>query len=202
MRGSKIFWQRWTEVYQSIYLINQWIVLDEPVISKDQKAERIKQSDIEVQIHTITSGKNYGQVSNFRDGAVWWTIKQVESNWKSCRCLQVVSIHVFRVYRTMSRPGVDESSEQDFIKVILTKNQGKSKENKEWIRIGKSRCVELNKTYCCTGKFNVALSLCRVLGITLYFSKSFLEAAVRGLAVAKAPQLLQQKSNLWFPTSQ
>ena len=80
MRGSKIFWQRWTEVYQSIYLINQWIVLDEPVISKDQKAERIKQSDIEVQSHTITSKENYGQVSNFRDGIVWWTIKQIEGN--------------------------------------------------------------------------------------------------------------------------
>ena len=42
----------------------------EPVVSKDQRAGRIKQSNIEVQIHTITSGKNYEQVSNFRDGAV------------------------------------------------------------------------------------------------------------------------------------
>jgi len=31
----------------------------------------------------------------------------------------------------MSRPGVDESSEQDFIKVILTKDQGKSKGNEQ-----------------------------------------------------------------------
>jgi len=43
-------------------------VLDEPVVSKDQKAERIKQSNIEVQIHTITSRKNYGQVGNFSKG--------------------------------------------------------------------------------------------------------------------------------------
>ena len=59
MRRSKIFLQRWTEVYQPIYPVNQWIVSGKPVVSKDQRAERIKQSDIEVQIHTITSGKNY-----------------------------------------------------------------------------------------------------------------------------------------------
>ena len=42
----------------------------EPVVSKDQKAERIKWNNIEVQIHIITSGKNYRQVSNFRDSAI------------------------------------------------------------------------------------------------------------------------------------
>ena len=45
-------------------------MLGELVISKDQRAERIKWSDIEVQIHVITSGKNYGQVGNFGDGTV------------------------------------------------------------------------------------------------------------------------------------
>ena len=48
MRKSKIFLQRWIEVYQPIYLVNQWIVLGKPVVSKDQRAEKIKQSDIEV----------------------------------------------------------------------------------------------------------------------------------------------------------
>ena len=70
MRRSEIFLQRWIEVYQPIYPVNQWIVLGEPVVSKDQRAGRIKQSDIEVQIHAITGGKNYGQVDNFGDGAV------------------------------------------------------------------------------------------------------------------------------------
>ena len=77
----------------------------------------------------------------------------------------------------MSRPRVNKSLEQDFIKVTLTKDQGRSKGDKEWIRIKKSRYVELNGICCCTGKFNVALSLCRVLGIALYLSKSFSEAA-------------------------
>ena len=162
----------------------------EPVVSKDQRAGRIKQSDIEVQIHTITGEKNYGQVGNFGDGAVWWTIKQAESNWRSCKYLQVVSIHKFRVYKTVSRSGVNESLERDFIKVILTKNQERSKGNKEWIQIGKSKYVESNGTCCYTGKFNVALSLCGVLGVTLYFSKGFSEAAVRVSAVAEVPRLL------------
>ena len=70
MRKSKIFLQRWTEVYRPIYPVNQWIVLGKLVVSKDQKARRIKQSNIEVQIYTITSGKNYGQVGNFVDGTV------------------------------------------------------------------------------------------------------------------------------------
>jgi len=34
-------------------------------------------------------------------------------------------------YKAVSRPGVNESSEQDFIKVILTKDQRRGKGNKE-----------------------------------------------------------------------
>ena len=43
----------------------------------------------------------------------------------------MVSIHKFRVYKAMSRPRVDEGSEWDFIEVILTKDQGKSKRNEK-----------------------------------------------------------------------
>ena len=189
-RRSEIFLQRWMEVYWPIYPVNQWIVSGKPVVSKNQRAGRIKRSDIEVQIHTITGGKFYRQVGNFGDGAVWWTIKQAESNWRSCRCLQVVSIHKFRVYKTMSRPGINESSEQDFIKVILTKDQGRSKRNEKWVRIRKSGCIGSNRTCCCTGEFNATLSLCRVLGVTLYFSKGFSEAVARVSAVAEALQPL------------
>ena len=204
-RRSEIFLQKWTEVYQPIYPVNQWIVLGKLVVSKDQRARGIKQSDIEVQIHTITSGKYYGQVGNFGDSAVRWTIKQAESNQRSCECLQVVSIHKFRVYKAMSRPRVDESSEWDFIKVILTKDQGRSKRNKEWIRIWKSGYIELNRTHCCIGEFNVTLSLYRVLKVALYFSKDFLEAAAGISAVAEVSWslgetvvcFLGQKSSLW-----
>jgi len=105
----------------------------------------------------------------------------------------------------MSRPGVNESSEWDFIKVILTKDQEKDKGNKEWMRIGKSRCIESDGTHCCIGKFNIALSLCEVLGVTLYFSESFLKVTARESVVAEAPWplgvtvvcFLGQESNLW-----
>ena len=46
------------------------ILIGELVVSKDQRAGQIKQSNIGVQIHTITGGENYRQVSNFRDGAI------------------------------------------------------------------------------------------------------------------------------------
>jgi len=54
------------------------------------------------------------------------------------------------------------------------------------MRIRKSGYVELDGTHYCIGKFNIALSLCGVLEVTLYFSKSFLEAAVRESVVAEA----------------
>jgi len=54
----------------------------------------------------------------------------------------------------------------------------------------------------------MALSLYGVLGVALYFSKGFSEAAARVLAVAKASQPLEetivyflgQESSLWSPT--
>ena len=78
------------------------------------------------------------------------------------------------------------------------------------MRIGKSRCIELDRTYYCTKKFNTALSLCRVLGITLYFSKEFSKVASRGLAVVQELWLLKvtivcflgQESNLWSSVPQ
>jgi len=51
------------KVYQPIYPVNQQIVSGEPVVSKDQRAGRIKWSNIEVQIHTITSGKIMGKLA-------------------------------------------------------------------------------------------------------------------------------------------
>jgi len=105
----------------------------------------------------------------------------------------------------MSRPGVDESSERDFIKVILTKDQGKRKGKEKGMRIRKSGCVESNQTCCCTGEFNATRSLCGVLGVTLYFSEDFSEAAAGVSAVAEAPWplgetvvcFLGQESSLW-----
>ena len=129
----------------------------------------------------------------------------MESNQRSCRCLQMVSIHKFRVYKAMSRLEVNESSEWNFMKVILTKDQGRSKGNKEWMRIRKSRCVESDGTHCCTGKFNVALSLCRVLRVTLYFSGGFLKVTAGVSVVTEVLWLLgetmvcflEQESSLW-----
>jgi len=54
------------------------------------------------------------------------------------------------------------------------------------MKVRKSRCIESNWTHCCTGKFNAALNLYRVLEITLYFSESFSEAAAGVSAVAEA----------------
>ena len=73
------------------------------------------------------------------------------------------------------------------------------------MRIKKSRYIELNRTYYCIVKFNIALSLCRVLEIALYFSKGFSEVAARELAVVEVLWplgvtmvcFLGQKSNLW-----
>jgi len=78
------------------------------------------------------------------------------------------------------------------------------------MRIRKSKYVESDRTHCCTGKFNVALSLCGVLGVALYFSEDFLEVAARVSAVTEAPWLLGviivcflgQESSLWSSVQQ
>ena len=110
----------------------------------------------------------------------------------------MVSIHKFRVYKAVSRHRVNKSLERDFIKMILTKNQGKSKKNKEWIRIEKSRCVELNWTCYCIKKFNAAFSLCGDLGIALYFSKGYLKVVAKALQPLEETVVcfLGQKSSL------
>ena len=54
------------------------------------------------------------------------------------------------------------------------------------MRIRKSRYVESDGTYCCIGKFNVALSLCRILGIALYFFEGFSKVTAGISAVTKA----------------
>ena len=73
------------------------------------------------------------------------------------------------------------------------------------MKIRKNRCIKSNRTHCCIGKFNVALSLYKVLRVTLYFSKDFSETATRKSAVTKALQplgviivcFLRWESNLW-----
>jgi len=60
------------------------------------------------------------------------------------------------------------------------------------MRIRKSRCVESDGTHCYIEKFNIALSLCRVLEVAaLYFFKGFSEAATRRSAVAETMWLLR-----------
>ena len=54
------------------------------------------------------------------------------------------------------------------------------------MRIRKSGYIESDRTHCCTRKFNIALSLYKVLEITLYFFKSFLETAIGESVAAEA----------------
>jgi len=65
--------------------------------------------------------------------------------------------------------------------MILTKDQGKNKGDKKRVKIRKSKYIESDRTHCYIGKLNTVLSLCRVLEVTLYFSKDFLEAVAEAL---------------------
>ena len=51
--------------------------------------------------------------------------------------------------------------------------------------MNKSGYVELDVTHYYIRKFNMALSLYRVLEVTLYFSKSFLETAAEEFVAAE-----------------
>jgi len=63
------------------------------------------------------------------------------------------------------------------VATTITKNQERSKRDKEKVRIRKSRYIKSDETYYYIKKFNVVFSLCGVLEIILYFSESFLETA-------------------------
>jgi len=65
--------------------------------------------------------------------------------------------------------------------MILTKDQERSKGDKERVRIRKSRYIELEGTHYCIEKFNMALSLYRVLEVALNFFKGFSKAATEAL---------------------
>jgi len=67
--------------------------------------------------------------------------------------------------------------------MILTKDQRRSKANKKKIEVRKSRCIELDRIYCYIRKFNIALSLYRVLGIILYFFEDFSGTTI-GVSIA------------------
>ena len=72
------------------------------------------------------------------------------------------------------------------------------------MRIRKSRYIKSDRTCCYIRKFNIAFNIYRALGVTFYFSKSSLEAAIRISAVTEVPQplgvtmicFLRQESNL------
>jgi len=65
--------------------------------------------------------------------------------------------------------------------MVLTKDQRREEWDKKQVGVRKSRCIELDRTYYYIGKFNIAFSLYRVLGITLYFSKNFSKVAAEVL---------------------
>ena len=65
--------------------------------------------------------------------------------------------------------------------MIMTKDKERIKGDKERVRIRKSRYIELDGTHYCTEKFNVALSLYRVLEVALNFFKGFSKAATEVL---------------------
>ena len=66
------------------------------------------------------------------------------------------------------------------------------------MRIGKSRYIKSDEIHCCTGKFNMVFSLCKVLEVTLYFSKGFSEVVAKVLQPLEVTivYFLGQKSNL------
>ena len=66
------------------------------------------------------------------------------------------------------------------------------------MRIRKSEYIELDRTHYYIEKFNIALSLCKVLGVTLYFFKGFLKVVANALQFLEVIIVcfLEQKSNL------
>ena len=65
----------------------------------------------------------------------------------------------------MSRPRIDESSKQDFIKMILTKNQGRSEGDKESERVDALSWIGLIATQGSSTQLSVCAESWRSLSI-------------------------------------
>ena len=59
-------------------LVNQWIVVGEPVVSKNHGARQIKWSHIKINIHTFTGQKFYRQSYRLSDNGIRCPVKQLQ----------------------------------------------------------------------------------------------------------------------------
>ena len=90
------------------YPVNQWIVVGEPVVSKNQRTRRVKQSDVESNVECFTCGKLYREIYGLSDNGVASSINQLKFNGGYRVEVGVTELNQFIVYETMSQSRVNK----------------------------------------------------------------------------------------------
>ena len=90
-----------TERYMAWFPVNQWVVLFEPIVSKNYRAGRVEQGCIECQSEHFTSRKSYREFRSLGNERVASSIKEVESNGWNCKGRNAMGFGECRIQKKM-----------------------------------------------------------------------------------------------------
>ena len=152
--------QLWMENNTAQYPVNQWIVVGEPVVSKNHRARWIEQSHIKINIHTFTGWKFYRQSYGLSDNRIRCPIKQLQLNRVYGICREFTILNKAGIHKAVSGTGVNKCRNAE--RRVRNKQRGQG--NTERVGIRKSGHVESDNLGKGTERVNAVLRLCRGLG--------------------------------------
>ena len=164
--------------------VNKWIVVGEPVVSKNHGARWIEQSHIKINIHTFTGQKFYRQSYGLSDNGIRCPIKQLQLDRVYRICGEFIILNKAGIHKAVSGAGVNKCGNME--RRVGNKQRGQG--NVERVGIGKSRRIELDNLGKGSERVNAVLRLCRGLGTAQSFFES--EDSLASLPLAWTAQAL------------
>ena len=150
------------------YPVNQQIVAGEPVVSKNHRARRIKQSHIKINIHTFTRWKFYRQSYRLSDNGIRCPVKQLQLDRVYRICRESIILNKAGIHKAVGGTRVNKCGNVE----RRVGNKWRGQGNMERVGIRKSRCIESDNLGKGTERVNAVLRLCGGLGTAQSFFES------------------------------
>ena len=97
------------------YPVNQWIVVGEPVVSKNHRHRWVKQKHKEIKSHELTRREFHRELESFCNNRVGsCSVKEFDLNGVNGDNGKVVAMCKLGIYEAMTRAGVDICGERSF----------------------------------------------------------------------------------------
>ena len=90
------------------YPVNQWIVVGEPVVSKNHGARQIEWSHIKINIHTFIGQKFYRQSYGLSDNGIRCPVKQLQLDRVYRICGEFIILNKAGIHKAVSGTRVNE----------------------------------------------------------------------------------------------